>query len=80
MFDLNIKSFHFKDRLFDRDTLFVHQYQINFLYTLKSYSTFNETKTLEFRSKTSQNLGINLLNFLIIPKKQNLKYSKKNFQ
>jgi hypothetical protein len=47
-----IKSFHFEDRLFDRDTLFVHQYEINFLYVLKSYSTFNESRILEFRDKT----------------------------
>jgi hypothetical protein len=47
-----IKSFHFEDRLFDRDTLFVHQYKINFLYVLKSYSTFNESRISEFRVKT----------------------------
>lgn len=50
--EVPIKSFHFKDRLFDRDTLFVHQYQINFLYALKSYSTFNQSKILQFRDKT----------------------------
>jgi hypothetical protein len=47
-----IKSFHFEDRLFDRDTLFVHQYKINFLYVLKSYSSFSDTKILEFRDIT----------------------------
>jgi hypothetical protein len=50
--ELPVKSFHFKDRLFDRDTLFVHQYKINFLYVLKSYSTFNESRINEFRAKT----------------------------
>ncbi|HLP64188.1 hypothetical protein [Flavobacterium sp.] len=49
-----IKSFHFEDRLFDRDTLFVHQYKINFLYVLKSYSTFNDTKIVDFRDKTKE--------------------------
>ncbi len=38
-----IISYHFKERLFDRDTLFVHQYQINFLYVLKSYTSFNNS-------------------------------------
>lgn len=47
-----IKSFHFEDRLFDRDTLFVHQYKINFLYVLKSYSTFSDTKIANFRETT----------------------------
>jgi len=50
--ELPISSFHFYDRLFDRDTLFVHQYKINFLYVLKSYSTFNEDRVTEFRLKT----------------------------
>jgi hypothetical protein len=50
--EVPVKSFHFEDRLFDRDTLFVHQYQINFLYVLKSYSAFNETKITDFRDKT----------------------------
>jgi len=50
--EIPVKSFHFEDRLFDRDTLFVHQYQINFLYVLKSYSTFNENKIKDFRLKT----------------------------
>lgn len=52
--DKPIKSFHFKDRLFDRDTLFVHQYQINFLFVLQSYSTFNESRIKEFREKTKR--------------------------
>lgn len=47
-----IKSFHFEDRLFDRDTLFVHQYKINFLYVLKSYSTFSDIKIANFRETT----------------------------
>lgn len=61
--DVPIKSFHFEDRLFDRDTLFVHQYQINFLYALKSYSTFNESKTLEFRDKTKSEFRNKFIKF-----------------
>uniref|UniRef100_UPI00404B8D28 hypothetical protein n=1 Tax=Flavobacterium sp. TaxID=239 RepID=UPI00404B8D28 len=51
---LPAKSFHFKERLFDRDTLFVNQYKINFLYVLKSYSNFNETKIEAFREETKR--------------------------
>jgi hypothetical protein len=32
------KSCHFEDRLFDRDTLYVHHFNINFLYVLNMYS------------------------------------------
>ena len=58
-----IKSFHFDDRLFDRDTLFVHQYKINFLYVLKSYSTFNESRIKEFRHKTKKDFRKQFVDF-----------------
>lgn len=58
-----IKSFHYKDRLFDRDTLFVNQYEINFLFVLKSYSTFNEDKIQEFRSKTKKEFRDKFIHF-----------------
>tara|TARA_R110002033_G_scaffold46013_2_gene90298 strand:+ start:6261 stop:7937 length:1677 start_codon:yes stop_codon:yes gene_type:complete len=42
-------SCHWSDRLFDRDTLFVHQYSINFLFVLKSYTSYNSYKLKSFR-------------------------------
>ncbi|GEM64193.1 hypothetical protein SF1_21750 [Sphingobacterium faecium NBRC 15299] len=42
-------SHHFKHRLFDRDTLFVHQYKINFLFVLKSYVNLRTAAIDEFR-------------------------------
>jgi hypothetical protein len=44
-----VKSHHFEDRLFDRDTLFVHQYEINFLYVLKSYTQLGINTIEKFR-------------------------------
>lgn len=61
--DEPIKSFHFEDRLFDRDTLFVHQYKINFLYVLKSYSTFSDTKIVDFRDKTKEKFRNKFVDF-----------------
>ena len=58
-----IKSFHFEDRLFDRDTLFVHQYKINFLFVLKSYSTFNDTKIISFRNDTKEKFRNKFIEF-----------------
>jgi hypothetical protein len=49
-----ISTYHFKDRLFDRDTLFVHQYKINFLFVLKSYTTINYTSINKFRSEVKE--------------------------
>lgn len=58
-----VGSYHFKDRLFDRDTLFVHQYKINFLYVLKSYTTFNAGEIEKFRTDTRKKFRENFLQF-----------------
>lgn len=57
-------SFHFENRLFDRDTLFVHYYDINFLFVLKSYSQINSTKLTEFREKCKKQFRATLVNYL----------------
>lgn len=61
--DKPVPSYHFKDRLFDRDTLFVHQYKINFLYVLKSYTTFNAGEIEKFRTDTRKKFRENFLQF-----------------
>ena len=61
--ELPIKSFHFEDRLFDRDTLFVHQYEINFLYVLKAYSTFDGSKIEDFRQDSKDKFRNQFLDF-----------------
>lgn len=43
------KSAHFKERLFDRDTLFINYYEINFLFVLNSYTNYSTDKILETR-------------------------------
>lgn len=48
------KSSHFPNRLFDRDTLFVHQYRINFLFVLKAYSAAQSLHSREFKQKTKE--------------------------
>ena len=59
-----VKSFHFKDRLFDRDTLFVHQYKINFLYVLKSYTQVSNRVIEKFRKETKIMFRNNFIDFL----------------
>jgi len=58
-----VKSFHFEDRLFDRDTLFVHQYKINFLYVLKSYTQFGNHTIEKFRTETKTMFRNNFVDF-----------------
>ncbi|MHA6697756.1 hypothetical protein [Chryseobacterium sp. A321] len=43
------KNAHFKERLFDRDTLFINYYEINFLFVLNSYTNYSPDKILETR-------------------------------
>ena len=58
-----VKSSHFPNRLFDRDTLFVHQYKINFLYVLKAYSQFGNLTIKRFRAETKNKFRNNFINF-----------------
>ena len=57
------KSYHYKDRLFDRDTLFVHHYRINFLYVLKAYTTYNSIKTQQFRVEVKSKFRNHFIEF-----------------
>lgn len=58
-----VKSFHFENRLFDRDTLFVLQYKINFLYVLKAYSQFGNQTIEKFRADTKHKFRNNFIEF-----------------
>ncbi|CAM4401655.1 hypothetical protein [Flavobacterium terrigena] len=72
-----VKSYHYQNRLFDRDTLFVHQYEINFLYVLKSYSTFNDSKIIEFRDTTKKEFRNKFINFFNNPESSKFKLFSK---
>ena len=61
--ELPVKSYHYKDRLFDRDTLFVHQYKINFLFVLKAYTNFNTIKIQKFRGEVKRDFRKNFIEF-----------------
>ena len=69
-------SSHFENRLFDRDTLFVHYYDINFLFVLKSYSQINSMKLKVFRQNCKIKFRTTLIEYL------NKKYifSAQNFE
>lgn len=58
-----VPSYHFEDRLFDRDTLFVHQYKINFLFVLKAYTNFNESEINIFRDDVKSRFRKHFLKF-----------------
>ncbi|WP_394125037.1 hypothetical protein [Psychrobacter nivimaris] len=67
--DSPIISAHFPERLFDRDTLFIHEYKLNFLYVLKAYTSSNELSILRFRNKTKAQFRDKFVRFFNCPEK-----------
>lgn len=58
------KQFHFKDRLFDRDTLFIQSYNINFLFVLAMYISRSAQQKNEFKEHTHQTFRKRMIDFL----------------
>ena len=69
-------SCHFENRLFDRDTLFVHYYDINFLFVLKSYSQINSMKLKDFRQRCKNKFRTTLIQYL----NDSYTFSEKDFE
>ena len=67
--DNPIISAHFPDRLFDRDTLFIHEYKLNFLYVLKAYTSSSKSSILKFRNKTKAQFRNKFVRFFNCPEK-----------
>ncbi|MHA8051855.1 LlaJI family restriction endonuclease [Aquirufa sp. ROCK-SH2] len=57
-------QYHFKNRLFDRDTLFVQSYNINFLYVLSSYVSRNSSLKSSFKKDTQKKFRNLLIKFI----------------
>jgi hypothetical protein len=57
-------SYHFKERIFDRDSLFVNHYSINFLFVLKSYTNKSSFELDTFRVKIHKQFREDFLVFL----------------
>ena len=69
-FDKGIKhSYHFKERIFDRDSLFVSHYSINFLFVLKSYTSKSSFELEKYRVEIYKKFRANFVSYL---KKQNV--------
>ncbi|MGN7203816.1 hypothetical protein ACTHQF_06040 [Pedobacter sp. SAFR-022] len=56
-------SSHYPNRLFDRDTLFIHQYKINFLFVLKAYTASNKKDLNEFQNQVKELFRANFIDF-----------------
>jgi hypothetical protein len=72
-------SCHFFERLFDRDTLFVHEYQINFLFVLHSYCMKSTAKLISFRGETKEYFRDKLKNYFKDKSKSGFEFRTKEF-
>ncbi len=74
-----IMQFHFANRLFDRDTLFVQSYNINFLFVLSAYLSRNSTLKNNFKKDTHKVFREKLVAYInekyefykVIPREEN---------
>ena len=55
---------HFRNRLFDRDTLLLKVYNINFLYVLKTYTSKHSSLRDDFKKKTRKRFRDDFLELL----------------
>lgn len=61
-FNKGIKhSYHFKERIFDRDSLFVNHYSINFLFVLKSYTNKSSFELEKYRTEIHKKFRTNFV-------------------
>ena len=74
------QSYHFKGRLFDRDTLFVHQYQLNFLFVLNAYTMRRQSMIETFRKETKRIFRENFINFFNNKEKCGFEFRQKEFE
>lgn len=74
------QSYHFADRLFDRDSLFIQQYRINFLYVLKSYSSRNYKEIGLFRKKVKSVFRNRFIEYFNSPEECKFKFYSKEIE
>jgi hypothetical protein len=67
-------SYHWKDRLFDRDSLFISQYTINYLFVLNAYTEKSETTLKNYRKEIKDKFRQHFIEYF-----QNDKNSNFNF-
>ena len=60
----NERNRHFRNRLFDRDTLLLKVYNINFLYVLKMYTSKHSSLREEFKKETRKKFHDDFLELL----------------
>jgi hypothetical protein len=69
-------SYHWKTRLFDRDSLFICQYQINYLFVLDSYTEKSESSLVDYRKDTKDKFRKNFIDYFENNRESNFTFYK----
>lgn len=56
-------SYHWKTRIFDRDSLFICQYKINYLFVLNAYTEKSESSLIDYRINTKKKFRNNFIKY-----------------
>jgi hypothetical protein len=67
-------SFHWETRLFDRDSLFLCQFKINYLFVLNSYTEMSQSKIDEFRKNVKEIVKQNFIEYFSSNRVSNFKF------
>ena len=84
--DATIVNKHFDNRLFDRDTLILNEYNINFLYVLSAYVLATESNVEKehlrqaFRKDLIETLNSHYKFYIVTPTEDIKKYVDKHFR
>lgn len=71
-------SYHFKERIFDRDSLFINYYSINFLFVLKAYTTKSSFELENYQTQIHQIFRKNFVSYL--KNHSNFKFYQSEFE
>lgn len=69
-------SYHWKTRLFDRDSLFICQYKINYLFVLNAYTEKSESSLIDYRIVTKAKFRKNFIKYFKKEKTSMFKFYK----
>ena len=69
-------SYHWENRLFDRDSLFICQYRINYLFVLNAYTEKSESSLINYRIATKEKFRNNFIDFFENEKESEYKFYK----
>ena len=67
-------SYHWKTRIFDRDSLFISQYKINYLFVLNAYTELSQTSLIDYRNSTKDKFRSDFIKYFEDKKNSNFTF------